>query len=299
MALERKKPAEKRAIKERGEYKCLAAKNGNDIKSPPTRGRRSSGKTGTRRSRFYFLLVLCFLLAGRMYGDSLWSPDFNGYLIGEDRIAVGDIVGVTIDSDLSLSFRASSKDSKNLTLEFSGGDFGNLLSFLPTVSSQGNLSAQGAEQYSLKTVMVARVTEIDPTGLAFVQGSRSVGLQGKEETISVSGWISPEDLGTDRVVPFSKIADARIVFQSLLEPGQDTLLPEDIEQIIEEILVDTGVAVPGAVAPGAAAPGAVAPEAVAAAPVETETRVSYRLTDEKRLELFLSLVNRLIDLLFQ
>ncbi len=73
-------------------------------------------------------------------GESLWSPAFKGYLAGSTGLAVGDALVVQIDASSSLSFSSSVNDSKNLTLEFTGGTGGNLFSFLPQVRSGGTLT---------------------------------------------------------------------------------------------------------------------------------------------------------------
>ena len=65
------------------------------------------------------ILLLAVALPAR--GESLWSPDFKGYLSGSRGLAAGDALVVQIDASSSLSFSSSSNDSKNLTLEFSGG----------------------------------------------------------------------------------------------------------------------------------------------------------------------------------
>jgi ribosomal protein L12E/L44/L45/RPP1/RPP2 len=93
-------------------------------------------------------------------------------------------------------------------------------------------------------------------------------------------------------VAFAQLADARMQFRTFLEPAGATLTAADIEEVIETIEVPAAT-VP---APGAAAPGAA--EAPAAQPLIEERR-SYQLSEEKKIELFLSYINRMVDLLFQ
>ena len=91
-------------------------------------------------------VIMPFLLLGVLMpagGESLWSPDFKGYLSGSRGLAVGDALVVQIDASSSLSFSSTTSDSKNLTLEFTGGDSGNLFSFLPQGRTGGSLSTSG------------------------------------------------------------------------------------------------------------------------------------------------------------
>ena len=225
-------------------------------------------------------LILCSISAERVFADSLWTPGFEGYLSTKTAVQEGDIVLVRIDTSTSLSFDASVSDAKNITFEFSGGEFGNLFSFLPATRTGGNQSARGKQEYTLQTEVAARITEIDGTGKARVEGTRSFSLENKEELVSITGWIDPGILGPDRIVSFSQMADARLQYRTLLEPAGATLTAADIEKVIETIQTQ----------PAAGAP---------ATQSLVEERRSYQLTQEKKIELFLSYINRMVDLLFQ
>jgi hypothetical protein len=227
--------------------------------------------------------------------DSLWTPGFPGYLSSESAVREGDIVLVRIDASSSLSFEASSSDSKNITFEFSGGEFGNLFSFLPTTRTRGDQSVQGGQDYSLETEIAARVAEIDGTGQARIEGSRTFSVENKQELIVIGGWVDPGTLGPDRRISFSQLADSRLRFRTFLEPTGPTLTAADIEEVIETIEVPR-------VAPPAAAPTAAPAEeqpAAAAPDTVVQERRSYQLSQEKKIELFLSYINRMVDLLFQ
>ena len=234
---------------------------------------------------FLFASLLLVLSTPVQTGaDSLWTPGFSGYLNSKTAVGQGDIVLVQIDASSSLSFEASSTDAKNITMEFSGGEFGNLFSFLPSTRTGGSQSVKGSQDYSLETEIAARVAEIDETGKARLAGSRSFSLENKQELVSISGWIDPAALGSDRRVSFSQLADARLIFRTFLAPAGATLTAADIEEVIETI--ETTPA------------GAVASTEPTAETVVRESR-SYQLSQEKKIELFLSYINRMVDLLFQ
>jgi hypothetical protein len=228
--------------------------------------------------------------------DSLWTPGFPGYLSSENAVREGDIVLVQIDASSSLSFEASTSDAKNITFEFSGGEFGNLFSFLPTTRTGSDQSVEGRQDLSLQTEIAARVAAIDDTGKARLEGSRTFSVENKDELITIAGWIDPRTLGSDRRVSFAQLADARLQFRTFLQPAGATLSAADIEEVIQTFEVPAPAA--GAVAP----PAEAGAEAGAAAPqVETviQERRSYQLSQEKKIELFLSYINRMVDLLFQ
>ena len=243
------------------------------------------------------ILMLSCLAAG---ADSLWAPGFQGYLSGSDALREGDIVFVEVDAANSLTLSVSGSDAKSAALSFSGGEFGDLLSFLPSVSASGDQAGRTREAYALKSVIGARVVAIDAAGRAQVQGTRSTALGGKEESLTVSGWVDGRALGAQKKVKFSQLADSRLLFRSYLQAPTDTLALKDLVEVAQEEgaapATGVGPAVPlaaGPVAEKAAVPPA-GPTAVAA-----EAKKSLRLSEAKRKELLLRYINRLIDFLFQ
>jgi hypothetical protein len=239
------------------------------------------------------LLPLILAAGSGSWADTLWTPSFDGYLSARSALSAGDIVYVQIDGATSLSFQAASSDAKSLTLEFSGGEFGNLFSFLPQARSGGEMSSSGRQQYALESSFAARVAQVDQTGKARIEGTRSVTLQGKQESLALSGWLDPADLVSGREVRFSQLADARLSFRTLLEPAAPVLTSRDIESIVAALTT------PAAPAAGAA-PTAPAPSAAPAAAAPTAPRAAeYALTDARKVELFLRYVNRLVDFLFR
>jgi hypothetical protein len=251
-------------------------------------------------------IILVLTATPGVVADSLWTPGFTGYLSSENAVREGDIILVQIDASSSLSFEASSSDAKNITFEFSGGEFGNLFSFLPTTRTGGNQSVEGGQSFSLETEIAARVAEIDDTGKARLEGSRTFSVENKDELITIGGWVDPGTLDSSRRVSFSQLADARLRFRTFLQPSAPTLTAADIEEVIETIEIPVAAAGAAPTAPEAASPAAPAGEAGPAAEpaspqVETVTqeRRSYQLSQEKKIELFLSYINRMVDLLFQ
>jgi flagellar basal body L-ring protein FlgH len=243
-----------------------------------------------------FLLIAAVIPAG---GESLWSPDFKGYLSGSRGFAVGDTIVVQIDASSSLTFSSSSSDTKNLTLEFTGGDSGNLFSFLPQVRTGGNRSTTGKDGLSLKTQVPVVVTAVDPAGNATVQGSRAVSVEGKNESITVSGTISPNLVDQKGVVSFSRVANARLAYTTFLSAARDTLTQADLARA----LAPQPAAAPaagGAAGGTAAQPAATGPAtAAAAAPaVGAPAPGTLSITDAKKRQLLLQYLNRLIDIVF-
>jgi len=249
-----------------------------------------------RFQHFGIAAAFCMAAAFSLGAETLWTPGFQGYLSGTTAVRPGDILSVIVDSASSLSFEASSNDAKSITLEFSGGEFGNLFSFLPVGRTGGNQRVKGAQDYELASEIAVRVVESDAAGKVRVEGSRGVSIQGREEQLSISGWLDPGSLGAARQVRFSRLADSRLSFRTFLQPSAPTLSAADIEEVVAALEAELGAE---AEAAAAAAPGA-APAAVPAAPGTLAAPASrYTLTSERKTELFLRYINRLVDVLFQ
>lgn len=227
-------------------------------------------------------LITCWV----SWGESLWTPGFQGYLSSEASVREGDIVFVRVDADSRLSYSATSNDSKNITLEFAGGDYGNLFSFLPVITARGDSRLEGEEAFALQALIGGRVAEIDAAGKARIAGTQSTSVAGNEETVSVSGWLDPRDLGTGRVVDFSRLADARLNFSTFMQSPNQILTNRDIEEILRTLQVTSPPQ-----------PGAEAESTVPAAEIAGQR--SYQLSEDKKRELLLRYINRMVDLIFQ
>jgi flagellar basal body L-ring protein FlgH len=221
---------------------------------------------------FFFITALLFS-GGLLSADSLWDGQFQGYIAGSSAFRAGDIVTIVIDSSLSLNFASAGKDSKAITLDFGGGEYGGLFSFLPRAKTGDDRSVTGKENYSLQTEIAARVTDIDPTGKLVIAGSRSIQLEGKQETVTLSGRIDPKTVDASRKFNFSRIENARLSFSGFLKPQTDLLSAKDIQTIVNEL--KTG------------------PNG------ETTKQTTTQLTDQKKKELLLLYLNRLIDVIFR
>ena len=243
------------------------------------------------------ILVCAATAAG---GESLWSPDFRGYLSGSRGLAVGQSLVVQIDDSTSLTFSSSSNDSKNLTMEFTGGESGNIFSFLPQVRTGGTLTTTGKDSLGLKTQIPVVVTAVNPDGSAAVQGSRTVAIQGKNESITISGTVpAGQPAGA---VSFSRLANARLTYATFLASAANVLSPADL---VTPPPPPAASAAATPAAAGTAAPAAPAGTAAAATPAATSAAgapaaapTGLTIPDARKKQLLLQYLNRLVDVIF-
>lgn len=236
-----------------------------------------------RAGAVWFCVFL--IISGSVSADSLWDPESPGLLTGSGDLQVGDTVLVSIDSESTLSYNSSRVDSERVSIELSGGEGGDLFSFLPAGSSSGNQSLRGEESISVQADFAVVVTGIDDNGQLILQGGRTLAIQGQQETITLSGTVDPMLVKEDRSIPFSSIVNARLTYTTLLQPALNTVSPRDlVEQDVPQAPAQQEDA------PAAEEGGATVPD--------TPTTI-LSLSDEKREELLLLYLNRLLDLIFR
>lgn len=141
-----------------------------------------------------------------------------------DRVPlrVGDLITVVVDEQTAARSRVS---------RVASGDRGLRADLTANVAS-GSAAAQntairidsGLDRDSrdtgetsrmgdLSAVLTVRVTRIEPSGLAHVQGSRKVSVDGQAQEIALEGVVRPEDITAQNTVPSNRIAEALITYK--------------------------------------------------------------------------------------
>ena len=215
--------------------------------------------------------VTVAFVAGVAAGESLWTAGFRGYISAPvaGGLEPGDEVVVEIDAATDLSIASTIKDSKSLAVTLTGGEAEGLLDFLPAGTSRSDQKVSRTHEAQLRALIGARVERVDSARGAYVVGSRTVAMDGRQESIEVSGWVgNGRPAGISRV-RFEELLEGSLTLGTLVEPGNTTFASEDIE-----------------LAGAADADGATIPAAAS-------------LTPTARLALLLRYLNRIGDLIVQ
>ena len=237
------------------------------------------------------LLFLITTLCPGLAAETLWDPGFAGYLKKPRLLREGQTVIITLDTETALSFSASKTGDKEVVFEFSGGEGGNPFAFLPDVKSGDRKDIEGAEDFSFKGSLAARVGEQRERGLYYIQGSRTARIQGAVQALTVTGWLDSSLLTDGRTLPFGFLQDGKLIFRSFLQSDTPILTEEDIARGIEEAEDDTEET-------EETAEGTADPEEAAAATDDSAGKGLF-LTEEKKRELLLDYINQFLDLVFQ
>ena len=266
-------------------------------------------KQNAQMKRIFLSLAIPLLFASFGHSQSLWDQSFDGYISGSDSIGVGSTIIVYLDRSTSLSLNASRIDSKRISIELSGGE-GDLFAFLPTGTSSSNESLSAESDAVIDGTIAARVVGIDASGSLLLQGQSSLRGDRRIETIEITGVVDPALVSEGNRINSSSVADLVIVFTTVLESNSSVLTADDL---VREVAPDPEV-VPileaplGAATEGVAATGAgteVDPAGIGTSdPATNESGFetpnadeTLSLTDERRQELLLIYLNRLIDLI--
>lgn len=128
---------------------------------------------------------------------------------------VGDIVTIEIEENASSSTSAATQNSKTETGSLGPG-VGPLLQQIGVLSMTGSQSMAGSGSSTRSDTLTAEIAvtvkQVLPNGNLMVEGTRKIGMNKETETITLTGVIRQQDIGTDNTVPSDLVADAQIAY---------------------------------------------------------------------------------------
>lgn len=158
------------------------------------------------------------LAATAASGTSLWTETSHSLYSNRKASQVGDVITVLIVESSSGFNRASSTSKKEDTQAIEGSGAGPL-DFIPLfgwdmstkLEYKGNASSAVAA--GLTARISAQVVDILPNGHLVIAGSRTLVVNGENETIHVFGEVRPEDVRANNTVLSTSIANAQIAYE--------------------------------------------------------------------------------------
>jgi len=265
-----------------------------------------------RKHGIYILmcLVIAILPCAAADAESLWDPDFKGYIVDGSGVRIGTTLVVRITPSTELTLKSAHIDSTEGLLSFSGGSGSGLFDFLPHVSTGTSRELEQESSYNLETLLSALVTDRDESGLFYLEGERSLSINGSTEKLSVKGWFSPQQVQPDGSLSFDVMHKSILEYSSPgLETGQ-VLLPEDITEPVEQTVSPVEEGLTENVPPAGTSPNEETVPALDTAGIDdtspgigekgagTPGSGGYELTDEKQKQLLLQFFNRFLSTIF-
>ncbi|HEY1975395.1 MAG TPA: flagellar basal body L-ring protein FlgH [Candidatus Baltobacteraceae bacterium] len=141
--------------------------------------------------------------------------------LGPDHRAsqIGDLVYIIFDFNDSNSHTANYTSSKAAGFSLTG------LFHIPAISGSTNAAsakaASGAD--SFVSTMMATVTDVLPSGVMKVAGDQGVVINGRNQTLHITGFVRPEDLDQTDAVLSSRVANVQANFNGDNPKGKGLL----------------------------------------------------------------------------
>jgi len=165
------------------------------------------------------ILILAILAGAAVAsGQDMRQNAARSLFADQKATQVGDAITILVVEESSASNDATTTSSResNISLNASGQAGG---SSMPTVGlgvgtgntfkGQGVTSTNG----SVRAKLSAKVDSVSSNGNLWINGIRTITVNGEEQTIKISGLVRPSDITSDNMVFSYNIADARISFE--------------------------------------------------------------------------------------
>ncbi|WP_420415569.1 flagellar basal body L-ring protein FlgH [Roseibium sp.] len=152
--------------------------------------------------------------------NSLWRNDRENFFADPRAKKIGDVLTVAIQIDDKAELDNSSERGRNSDIgiggSFNAGSNGSTsggqadLSGNSASTSAGSGSIDRSEEINLSVAAV--VTDRLPNGNLVISGSQEVRVNYEMRILNVSGIVRPRDIESNNIIPYDKIAEARISY---------------------------------------------------------------------------------------
>jgi flagellar L-ring protein precursor FlgH len=140
-----------------------------------------------------------------------------------DRIPlrVGDILTIVVDEQAAARERVSqiSTSDREQSASVSGNADTSPLSGSGSAGFGTGLGAESRDigeanrQGGLSAVLSVRVIEVEPNGVARVEGDKVVSVDGRKQEVKLEGFVRPEDVSSTNLVLSSRVVGATISYK--------------------------------------------------------------------------------------
>lgn len=176
--------------------------------------------------KFFAAMVLVALIPMAAAADTLYvaapPPAAPGHplQLGADHRAaqVGDLVYVQFDFADSNQHTNNYNSAKSFGINENSGVGNFAVSLLRNASGIGGSSntqtTQAATgQDSFVSTLMAQVTDVLPSGTLAIAGDQALMINGRAQTLHITGFVRPEDIDNTDAVLSSRVADVQATFK--------------------------------------------------------------------------------------
>ncbi|MEO8633748.1 MAG: flagellar basal body L-ring protein FlgH [Gemmatimonadales bacterium] len=147
------------------------------------------------------------------------APSRAGWFSDKRPMRVGDLVTIVVDEAVNSRERqtrnASAKRSQQMGLNLNVGPvaIGPKKGFESGVANDDRNTGEANRTGDLTATISVRVVSIEPSGIAHLKGEKTVGVDGRNQVITIEGVIRPEDLSAQNTVSSARIAESVITYK--------------------------------------------------------------------------------------
>jgi flagellar L-ring protein precursor FlgH len=135
-------------------------------------------------------------------------------------LRVGDLLTVVVDEQTAASERVSTNATADRAQRARLGisvdsavRLGPAKDFSTAHNSSSRDVGESGREGELTAVLSVRVVDIDASGVATIEGSKSVTVDGRLQQVKLKGVVRPEDVSAANLVSSTRIADAVITYK--------------------------------------------------------------------------------------
>ncbi|MGE0443400.1 MAG: flagellar basal body L-ring protein FlgH [Gemmatimonadales bacterium] len=147
-------------------------------------------------------------------------PPRAGWLSDRLPLRVGDLLTVVVDEATAASERvsitASADRSQRARLGIGIDEavrLGPAKDFSTGMQNASSDIGESGRRGQLTAVLTVRVTGIDALGMATIEGTKSVVVDGRTQLVQLKGLVRAEDVSPSNLVSSARVADAVITYQ--------------------------------------------------------------------------------------
>ncbi len=159
--------------------------------------------------------------------NSLWRTGARAFFKDQRANEVGDILTVIIDLEDSAKINNTTSRGRTASEDASLNAFlgyeASLNRVLPEAILPGNLidgdslsnhKGEGkiARDEDIEFKIAAVITQVLPNGNLVIHGRQEMRVNFEVRELQIAGVIRPEDLSSANIIPFEKIAEARVIY---------------------------------------------------------------------------------------
>jgi len=136
-------------------------------------------------------------------------------------LRVGDLLTIVVDEQATASERVSrvSSSDREQTASVSGNVDTSPMSgsgsagFGTGIGADSRDVGEANRQGDLAVVLSVRVVELEPNGVARIEGEKVVTVDGRDQEVKLEGFVRPEDVSSTNLVLSSRIVGATISYK--------------------------------------------------------------------------------------